>query len=316
MKFYYIVALMAFVLLNACTKVEVKEPDFIVTPSSTTAKENEEITFKFSGDPDQITFYSGEVLNDYNFKSGRILESTGLDVSFATHVAYGTHPNLLSVWTSTDFNGKSTIDDVLAATWTNEITSTFILAPHSMNTTDGAQAVKSGVKSLMPLAEEGKPIYIAFRYKKKPDTDPQGGGQRNWFVRDFKAEGQTELGKKTVADGKSFTLVYDKNFTSDDVAVKNSVINAASGVMTIRIPSSMGTLNAEVWSVSPNLNTGKTDLGPDRGVPIKGFVDIRASEYKYTFKKEGTYKVTFVASNANIYGDKEIIRQIDITITK
>src|SRR5690606_29211857 len=117
MKKQYLMLLFSCFLLTACTKVEVVEPDFEVTTTASTYKVNEEVVFNFTGDPDQLVFYSGEVLNDYAFKDGRILEANGLTASFSSHVAYGTHPDLLSVWVSTDFNGKYTIEDVHAATW-------------------------------------------------------------------------------------------------------------------------------------------------------------------------------------------------------
>src|SRR5690606_26295160 len=183
MKLKYLSLVICAFALTSCTKVEVVAPNFDVVPSVFEVTEDEEVTFTFSGDPDQISFYSGEILKDYAFKDGRIIESNGLFASFKSHAAYGTHPDLLSVWVSTDFNGNYTIEDIAAATWDNEITKTLTLAPNAITSTAAAAAVASGEWDLSRQLVEGKPLYFAFRYKKAPDNE--GGTQRNWFVRDL-----------------------------------------------------------------------------------------------------------------------------------
>src|SRR5690606_4742085 len=112
--FVYLLGIMTVV--TACAKVEVSAPDFEVVTEQQTIQAGSDVTFKFSGDPDQITFYSGEPLNDYAYKDGRVLNINSLLASFRSNVQYGTQRDLLSVWLSSDYNGGGTIEDVRAAT--------------------------------------------------------------------------------------------------------------------------------------------------------------------------------------------------------
>jgi hypothetical protein len=59
-----------FLLLLACNKKEVLAPDFNVTiaQGKTTFKVGEQIDFTFSGNPNYITFYSGEAGRIYEFR--------------------------------------------------------------------------------------------------------------------------------------------------------------------------------------------------------------------------------------------------------
>lgn len=299
-------------VLFSCTKQGVDTPQFDVTTEKTTYKAGESVVFNLEGDAEIISFYSGEPLLDYEFKTSRVIAPDYMNVSFTTGVAYGTHPDLLSVWVSNDFNGKYTIDDVLAATWTNDITKNFVLAPNSMNSTSSALSVPSGVIDIKSAAvDKTKPIYLAFRYYKTPDA--VGGTQRNWFVRSLKIETGTILGSQVFSDQRQLTLVYDKHFT--DESLKNSSLSSSS--MTIRVPSALPNDTVQVWAISPPLSAADFENGPDRPIPIRGYRDEVIKTYEYVYNTPGTYTAVFVAKNANIYGDsEERVKKITITVTE
>lgn len=296
----------------SCTKQGVDTPKFDVTTEKTTTKAGESVAFSLAGDAEIISFYSGEPLLDYEFKRSRVIAPDYMNVSFTTGVAYGTHPDLLSVWVSNDFNGKYTIDDVLAATWANDITKNFVLAPNSMNSTSSALSVPSGVIDIKSAAvDKTKPIYLAFRYYKTPDA--VGGTQRNWFVRSLKIETGTILGSQVFSDTRQLMLVYDKHFTDD--ALKNSSLSSSS--MTIRVPSALPNDTVQVWAISPPLSAADFENGPDRPIPIRGYRDEVIKTYEYVYNTPGTYTAVFVAKNANIYGDsEERVKKITITVTE
>ena len=312
MKKYLVYPIAAF-LLFSCTKPGVVTPEFNVSTEKSTYKVGENVVFNLSGNAQVISFFSGEPLKDYAFKNDRIIQPGFLNVSFSTGVAYGTHPDLLSVWVSNDFNGKYTMEDVLAATWTKDISKDFILAPNSMNSTATASSVPSGVVDIKAAAvDKTKPLYLAFRYYKTPDA--VGGTQRNWFVRNLNIQTGTILGTQVLfSDTRNLNLIYDHNFTTD--ALKNSTLSSSS--MTIRVPSTLPNDTVQVWAITPPLSVADFDNGPDRPVPIRGYRDETLKTYEYVFNKPGTYNVVFVAKNSNIYGESgEIIRQIPITITE
>jgi hypothetical protein len=290
----------------------VDTPQFNVTTAKTTYKAGENVVFNLSGTAEIMSFFSGEPLLEYEHKNNRIIAPEFINVSFSTGVAYGTHPDLLSVWVSNDFNGKYTMDDVLAATWSNDITKNFKLAPNSMNSTSSALSVPSGILDIKSAAiDKTKPVYLAFKYYKTPDSI--GGTQRNWFVRSLKIETGTILGSQVFSDSRGLILVYDEHFTSE--ALKNTTLT--SSTMTIRVPNAINLDTVQVWAISPPLSAADFENGPDRPIPIRGYRDEPIKTYEYVFKTPGTYKAVFVAKNSNIYGEsEEIVRTIPITITE
>lgn len=312
-KKQYPVLLCVAMLLVACAKVEVSAPDFDVIAERENVALGEDVTFRFSGDPDQIAFYSGELLSDYAFHEGRILRTSSLMTSFSTNVRYGAQADLLSVWLSTDYNGGGTIEDIRSATWSDALTKNFIIAPQSQNSNAVADAIFSGSQDLMQAAIDDKPIYLGFRYKKKPVAEVGAG--RNWYIRDIKVEAGSDLGMTTVVNGAAMRLVYDENFTTDDPAVKNSEINAA-GVLIMKAPDVLGHLNTETWAITPAISVSEADLGPDRPIAIKGFQNLKAEEFRYNYSTPGTYIATFVATNANIYGEERTVKQVTIIVTE
>lgn len=308
---YTIVFLFLTIIGYSCTKIGVVDPAFNVSSEKTTYAVGEKVRFNIEGNPDLITFFSGEPLNDYAYKDGRIVPSDKLLASFSTGIAYGTQPDLLSVWISNDFSGIYTIEEVLKATWSNDLTKNFTLAPNSMNSTSSSQSVPSGTLDLLPAIDKTKDLYFAYRYYKLPDSI--AGTQRNWFVRSTSILLSTFLGTSQVSTTSNFTLVYDEHFT--DPALKNSSVGSTS--MTIRAPNAVGADTVQVWSISNPIKVGDVDFGPDRGTPIKGFTSDVIRSYEYVFDKPGTYNVAFVAKNANVYGESaDVVIQIPINITE
>lgn len=307
-SFLYIFLLVASF---SCTKIDVSDPYFEVSTSAKSYKVGDRVVFSISGNPDLINFFSGEPLRQYEYKDGRVINPDRLLASFSTNIIYGTQPNLLSVWVSSDFNGKYTIDDVLKATWSDSLTKGFTLAPNSMNSAAAAQAVKSGTLDLISQVKPDKPFFIAFKYYKYPDA--LRGTQRNWLIRSMEITGGNLLGSTSVSKIADYTLVYDKHFT--DSSLMNSSIT--SSLITLRVPNTMPLDTVQVWAISNPILLQSYENGPDRGVPVKGFRDDAVRAYEYIFNTPGNYTVTFVAKNSNVYDESsEIIRQVELSITE
>jgi len=300
MKLKYYTLLLCALSLGACNKVEVVQPNFTVVADKTTAKVGEEITFNFSGDPDQISFYSGEALKDYAFKDGRLLVAEGLQLSFTTTVQYGTQSNQFSVLFSTDFNGDYSMDGIRKATWTN------MTADYNLATT--TTQVTWGPKELKSMIVNGKPVYIAFRYL--TPSQVINGTHRTWSVRLFSLKGSSAVGVLNVADQVSagFTMIHDGPQEPGRASSTATTITLRGNIVDTQSPT-------EDWAITKPIDVGEVDLGPDKPQPIKGFVDTRSSEFKYTYTKAGDYKVVFVASNANIYGSQQVVKELNVTIT-
>jgi plastocyanin len=300
MKPIYNLLLGCLVMASACQKSNVDDPVFDVEAASLTVKAGEAVKFTFKGDPGLISFYSGEVGNDYAFKDGRVVEAGEVFLSFNTNVQYGSQANQLSVWASTDFNAKYNIADVKAATWT-DITARFKLATTTTY-------LNSGEASLNDVVVDGKPLFIAYKYVMNQPVATLGAG-RTWKVQNFQLKSNTSIGTQTLADQVSagWLLVYEgpKEETRSSITA-TTITQRANAVNT--------TAYTEDWAISQPVQPGSVDMGPDRSVPVKGYANSRLEEYTHTYANAGTYKATFVAANSNIHDNKQVLKQLEITV--
>lgn len=302
MKPIYYLLLGCLLSATACQKTDVDDPAFDVTAESLTVKAGEAVKFKFTGDPGLISFYSGEIGNDYAFKDGRIVEAGEVFMSFNTNTQYGSQANQFSVWASTDFTGKYNIGDVKAATWV-DITDRFTIAT-------GTTYINSGSKSLNDIVVDGKPLFIAFKYVMNQPIATLGAG-RTWRVQSFSLKSNTSIGTQTLADQVSagWLLVYEgpKEETGRSSITSTTITLRANAVNT--------TAYTEDWCISQPVQPGSVDMGPDRSVPVKGYANSRLEEYTHTYTQPGTYKATFVAANSNIHDKKQVLKELEITVT-
>lgn len=308
MKQNYLIGklILIFVLfLTSCKKNEVTKPSFEVKTSKTTVKVGELTSFTFEGNPDFISFYSGQVGNDYAYKDGRVLEVKGFNVSFQSRVTNGAQPNQLSVHISSDFNGKFDIENVKAATW-KDITSSFTLAT--------ADYINSGEADLTSaVADRKKPFYIAFRCITLPQTTTSLN-TRTWAIRNFLLNTKTDVGVNTSIDQLTggWTIVEGGSILESG----RNLISASTGALTLRgnVTAAGKLITTEAWAISQAVDLNIVNLGPDLGTPIKGISETMPAEYNYAFTAPGTYKVTFKGSNTSVYGEETVLKEVIITV--
>lgn len=295
----------ASLALTSCTqKLEVSTPEFNVTQQKITARAGEEVKFLFTGDPDLITFYSGEVLHDHAFAAGRIVKTNSLAFSFRSNVEFGKQPDQLSIMASTDFNGGSTFEDVAAANWTN-ITARFALGTN-------ATYKPSGEADLSDLRAEGKPLFLAFRYVVKNPT--LYGTGNVWRIQNFLFTAQTSIGLQTLGNMQNagFRIFEQKQKTAP---CRSTISTTTLQLIAPALADSTRTVDTECWIVTKGFETGDADYGPDRPVAIKGYADPRMKEAVYIYTAPGKYKAVFAAYNGNAAGRKEVIREVEVEIT-
>lgn len=307
---YFIGKLMVLIALVifGCKKEDVAAPDFNVTVAKNTFKLGDTVVFNLEGNPDYVSFYSGEYLNDYAYIGGRSLEIKSFDLSFQSRVANGNQANQLSVYISSDFNGKFDIASIKAGNF-KDITNRFTLS------TVNSVYANSGVVDLTDLApDRTKPFYVAFRYLTKPQ-DAINGTQRTWTIRELALNTTTEQAKTVAIDQltAAWTLIEDGPILDP----ARSSVAASSGQLQLRGNTSADgkLVQTEVWTVSKAIDLNTITLGPDRGVPIKGIAETLPSVYRYVYTKPGTYKATFAGANERINDKKTALKEITFTIT-
>ena len=304
------IALMASSLFISCQKnlpVDGLE-SFNVTTDSVSYKAGTSVRFAFQGGEAQdISFYSGETLKDYDFKDGHIVDVTGQTavLAFSTAVNLGTQLNQLYVMASTDFKGDySSMAAVKAATWTD------ITARFKYGTTTTFLATSADVTDLMVA---GKPLYIAFKYI----TKPQGvnGVARQWSIQSLTLTSGKKLNNTvalTLSDEPSagFQLV-DQSATT---APALSAITTAKIVLQGNNYTTANDPTSENWAISTGINIDKVNLGPDLSTALKGMTAAALKEYRYVYATPGTYKAVFTSSNNSINETKQTSKTINLTI--
>lgn len=305
-------------VIGGCKKDIVENPNFDVTASdsiSIVAKVGKPITFNLDGNPDIVYFYSGEPGKRYKY-AGRVFAIGTPQLQFTSLRANGKQEGSLQLMISSDFPGitvggdsiskAATIKKIAAATW-SDITSRVLLSTGT--------STASGTIDFSEFAQKGKPIFIAFKYLALAGTI-----QNKWTISGL-------ILKNTLSDGTVYTLANTTNtaITNYGVATiyspgwvfypitnnyswllssNNLIITGAATAATALAP-------VEAWTIMGPVDLNK--VSPDIGSFLKG-LDTRLNSYSYTYSTAGTYTATFVGSENNIYGKKEVVRQINITV--
>ena len=296
MAMHKILSFFSICLLAAsCTKRdEVGTPVFDVTTSSTTYKVGDTITFNFTGNPQNIVFWSGMPGHVYEYRDRLFTTGNKLLVKFNTYQQFGVRNNL-TVLVSNNFNGTYDTTNVKAATWT-DITNRVTLS-------QGADQVQSGTVDLSEFTDGNKSATIAFRYI---TTSLQT--QNRWVIRTFNADNQAPDGAITPIATMS-TAAW-KAVSFQNPAAVWSITSAQ-----LLLQGSATALDDD-WVLSKSFNPNAAI--PDKGEPIKN-ITVNLSKYvaANVYTKPGTYKVVFEATNASYQNDKleKVLKEITLTIT-
>lgn len=297
----FLVFLITF--LSSCEKDLSLDPlEFDVTLPKTEYKVDEDVKFDILGNADIISFYSGEVGNDYEYRNGRVLD-TDLSASFSIKFKDGGQTDQLSVLVSTDLKSYS-LEDINAATWTN-VTDRY--------TFPGAGSSSSvyypcGEADLNDLIKEGQPMYFAFRYFVRPIAIY--GSYDSWEFSTFLMNYTTTLDDVILLNQTTaaWKIVLEGNWEADRVKKYTNTLRFIGN-------ANNNTENLIAWAISaPVYASRKVDLGADPSIPIKAVADIKRTNYTHTYSAPGTYKITFVGANQNISKRIESIKQLEINV--
>ena len=291
----YLIILAAIFFFSCSKELDLKKLSFDASVSKTTLAATDTAVFNFSGNPDYITFYSGEPGSKYEYRNRVSDTSTNVQLKFST--ATTTHTSgTLSLMVSDNFNGNFDSAGVKSATWT-DITSRTTLAT-------GTTVVASGTISLADFAAAKKPVYIAFKY-----TAAAGVTQKKWTITLFSLT--HVLTDKVHIIGDMTSTYPSRGWKSADVS--NSAVNWTSALVITGNTTAASSVATEDWMVM-----GPVDLSgvlPDAGIPIKAVYEgMNKFPYYYKYSAAGIYNTVFVASNANKDVQESVVKTIAITV--
>lgn len=319
-KFLYIVfaGIILFSTCPSCDRIEsVDAPSFEVYSEKDIYQVGDSVKFTFSGDPDIISFYSGEMGNDYDYVNGRIAEPDYF-INFETQSQNGLQSDQMRILVSADFNGDYSIEGVNTATWT-DITDRFTMAPPS----NGSAYMSSDLgsfKDLLSAASDTTTLYFAVK-QNTLDQEVHGLGNLN-RLRYFTITSMYETLNTKLYEhaGFGWTLFSTPNKQPGRAALENTYTimmrnswwrpgNNPDGIDYYRE-------NTEDWAVSSPIAIPRLlDMGPDKSKSIKGINDVKLNDYIHIYNNPGVYKVVFKSINANVDSYKEDVKELTITVT-
>lgn len=310
-----------------------------------TVERGTSVKFNISGEPDNITFYSGETGHNYDYRNrttidvGQINSSImtfDIEPQYSTNAAY---VDLFNMYISESFPGLYKDDfeedcNQLAGftEWTDWVSQDQL--PQNSSTTTHHEI------DMMPYM--GSNVTLAIHYHPSSDANVQPKlNFRNFKITNTLANGTTV---ELTAGNMGFTPV---NVWSSDLSViqikdddlkKNNGYYDDSGNL---IESALwyGTVSNNIWGMW-NLESASagyfyvhsTDAGkgireswlvsdylvinectPDEGIVIKN-ISNRLETYEYTYEEVGTYKATFVLNNVNYKNEESKIITMVINV--
>ncbi|GEP94017.1 hypothetical protein CCY01nite_02770 [Chitinophaga cymbidii] len=287
---------MAFI--TACSTKDVPEPEFAVTPRSENYALGDSSFFYFTGNPYYITFYSGEQGAEYRYRN-RITAAGTPQLEFTSYRQGGNQDNSLQLMISTDFPGIYDSASVYSENthWT-DITDRATLSTGSNNT-------KSGVVDLSDFLNDGKPVYIAYKYTGQ-NTNV---AQRTWTIPLFTVTNVLEEDDRKMPVAAS---VADAAWAV--VKIKNANVQWKISATNLKVTGgAAGSEEAESWVITKALVLNKAT--PDKGKPIKNMAANALASHYYIYANPGTYTATFEVSNTTVYESKTSVKEVPVTIT-
>lgn len=262
----------------------------------------QEIEFNISGNPDMITFYSGEGGRAYVNKDRIIAEGTPkMDFLFNANRVTAEHK--LDVLASLDFKGKYDSINIKTAKWDT-------LTTPEMDAYRNTSSAKAMPTIDLSQYGNGQAMFVAFRLIIPSSARFSNPSISAFQIRNYQNDGNiSPVIDKMSAAGLSFVTLTE-NAIWKLKGVGNSywrITSEALNVNTSPFPTVAedSVFNAtdgrfhEIWAISKVLYLDKAS--PDTGVTIKDIQQV-VENYNYTYTKAGTYTVTFVAANTGPAG--------------
>ena len=300
----------------ACSRDEVEAPTRFTASAPQTCVAGEEVHFSFSGNAEYIVFYSGEPGNNYEFRHRTNAEADALKLSMDVRQQYNDqhyhNTRLLHVYVSTDFSGEYTPEEVLKATWLPVSGAEAALLPVPVATT--ASAVEtSGSVDQSKFLNINRTFYVAVLYKADGRT----------VVPTTNNGAQAQYKTRPRIDVTNFRLTAEHNGAATSLQPYFTPVMVSSvganykvlddGLLFQPLAVSGGIEpDEEVWMVSALIDP--TAVEPDKGTPLKSIADNPIKFTTHTYATQGEYKPTFVATNANMWQGKEVVRQLNIKV--
>ena len=312
-KLYILTA--ALTLVWGCSHDLVEDVDFHVSLDPTnTYIPGEKVVFNFTGNADNIVFYSGEKGSEYQYHDRYSIPSENIEsaqLSLDVVSQYG-KAGALEIWVSDKFGGLWGDDankdrEIIKSLTENELSDNWTKLEYTDPSGGGTVTVTSdivGLKDNFCIAFHWNPIYDGINSQ-----------------RTYKVNGEINLGVKDMGQSKmtlsnlDFTAVMmNPERNAYITGTKNGTIILNDSVFSLFFKGVGATelsYALDGWAISRPRPLNKIEN--DKGLVIKNSQNYLNS-YEYVWNEPGTYEVTFVVTNSNYVGSYEIVKKMTVNI--
>jgi hypothetical protein len=316
-KALYFVA--GLLLMASCQHDVIHEVDYNVTlDPANTYYAGEPVKFNFTGDVDNLLFYSGETGSQYIYKDRYEVPvedvlSANLHLDIRGRYGYIADYEALEIWVSKDFPGINGNDDpdgdraIVKQMVENGMQGWYKLPFNDVN-----KDQFFGYD--FPMTEYLSNLCIAFHWRPKDPTLTQ----RTYWINGkitLEMEGTepsemrlTDLGFKSLMMNEEVEA-YKKNAGNGSIRFDNAV--NAGEICYQGCSGNVLTYAIDGWVFTTPRPLNK--VANDRPIVVKDLQNY-IHEYVYTWDEPGTYKVTFVGRNENYASASEQVFEYTITI--
>lgn len=276
---------------------------FDVNPRSLTVSVNDSVRFDLSGNPDVISFYSGEIGRVYDFRDRTVLNGGSLLLKFETRVI-NRPADTLDVLVSSNFSGIYDSTNVVNATWKSLNNKLLFPTPSTPLNTFIPSGLNPGMfLNITDSLVAGQPFYLAFRYTILRTNNIE------WSV--------GKLGVYNIFNnGTPNATVLDSTNNNTGgfvpVALREPTRWSRTSTLYKCLNSSTAVIGAQHYYISRPLNPNA--VNPDAPIGIKNISQNPLKYFAFKYSMPGTYKVAFVASNARLEMNQSSVKEFTIIV--
>ena len=305
-------ALMAFC---ACQHDIVRETDFNVTlDAENTYVVGEPVRFNFTGEVDNIIFYSGETGSQYKYKDRYTVPAedvlaANLDMDFQAR--YGL-AGALEIWVSSTFEGLNGEDGAADRATIKAMVDGGMQGWTKLDYQEGAST--KWTEQMFDLSAYVENFCIAFHWC-PPQFDQT---QRTYWINgklslDLAGTDPTvmdisELAFTTVMMNEEIEDPYKKNAGNGSIILNNPNTGA---LIFQGVGGNALTYCLDGWAISKPAPLNR--VANDKAVVIKNLQNYMHT-YEYVWEKPGTYEVVFVGTNSDYLSATSEIKTITVNI--
>lgn len=288
-----------------------------------TVKSGTPVKFLFNGDPDCLTFFSGEAGKEYKHRERVTVDESEVESStlkFKVTPQYGKPANILTMYVSTDFPGLHKGDFDADSVLVEQHNWQTLIPSSDFPTATKAQSYEVDMKPYM-----GQRIAIAICYRGQDAS----ATQTRFTFNNMQIVNRMTNGQETAFTAASFGFtpvnMLHRHHLSDQKGMTanrayGTVTNNTSGIWNFKDmnaffihSSGSNTALKYSWLVS-NLFVVNA-CSPDKGTGLKNITQSLDS-YTYTYYTPGTYTATFIGTNSNHKQESSVVTEYKVVVTE